>query len=49
MMPSYLGRKKEISQKTTDRRTSQSWYGMNKMMMTRQKIPEIIFMVTFRS
>ena len=45
---SCLGRKKEISQKTTDKRTSQSGNGVNKMVKTRHKIPDIILMVVFR-
>ena len=46
---SYLGGKKEIPQKTTYQRTSHSENRMNKIMNTRQKIPEIILMFVLRS
>ena len=49
MTSSYLGRKKEISQKTTDQIMSKSGNGMNKIMKTRQQITEIMMMVVLRS
>ena len=46
---SYLGRKKEISQKKKYQRTSQSGNEMNKIIKTINKIPEIMLMVLLRS
>ena len=42
MTSSYLGRKKEIPQKTIDQRTRQPGNGMDKMMKSIQQIPEIM-------
>ena len=49
MTSSYLGRKKDISQKTTYQRMSQFGNAMKHTMKTRQKIPEIMPMAVLRN
>ena len=49
LMELFLVRKKDISNKTTDQRTSQSGNAMKKNMNTRHQISEIFIRVALRS